>query len=227
MKILLIQNHAAESFGYIETFLEAHKYDYEFFKAFEGHKYPPLKQYSHILIGGSPLSTNEIDSYLYLKHEWKYLEKAIKLDIPIFGLCFGAQIIARILGANVRKNSVLEIGDSELSLTNAGKKDHFFKDFPAKFHACQWHSETFDIPDGAVHLVEGKACKNQAFRYKNILAVQFHLEVDHLLVSKWGNLFLDDLKEYHKSAEQIVQECLSIEKKQLELCELMLNNFFE
>ncbi|PKP29621.1 MAG: hypothetical protein CVU00_14695 [Bacteroidetes bacterium HGW-Bacteroidetes-17] len=226
MKILLIQNHATESFGYIETFLTEHHYEFVCFKAYEGKKYPPIKQFSHLMVGGSPHSANEADSILFLKKEWEYLSKAIKLKLPVFGLCFGAQIIARILGAKVQKNALLEIGDSELKLTLAGQSDPYFKGFPKKFHAFQWHGDTFDVPENAELLVEGKACNNQAFRYNNILAVQFHLEVDHIMASQWYNHFKDDMKGYHKNAEQIVQECLAIEKVQLQLCEIMLNNFF-
>jgi GMP synthase (glutamine-hydrolysing) len=226
MKILLIQNHSSESFGYIETYLTNHAFRFDVFKAFENQIHPPLKDYSHLMIGGSPYSTNEVQSIPFLKDEWGYIEKAIKLELPIFGLCFGAQIIAQILGARVQKNSLLEIGDSEICLTEAGKSDSYFENFPIKFHAFQWHGETFDIPEGAELLAKGKFCSNQAYRYKNILAVQFHLEVDHLLISKWCNEFKDDLKNFHKDAEQIVQECLAIEKSQLQLCDSMLANFF-
>ena len=226
MKILLIQNHITESFGYIETYLTKHNYEYECFKAYKNNRYPSIKQFSYIMVGGSPHSANETHTIPFLKKEWEYLAKAIQLELPIFGLCFGAQIIARILGAKVQKNIITEIGDSELKLTPAGQIDPFFKNFPNKFRAFQWHGDTFEIPEGAELLVEGKACKNQAFRYKNILAVQFHLEVDHILVSKWYQYFKDDLKDFHKNAEQIVQECLAIEKSQLELGEIMLDNFF-
>ncbi len=226
MKALLIQNHSSESFGYIETFLQEKNIEFEIFKAFEESSYPPLKKFTHLMVGGSPHSSNEVNVIPFLKKEWKYVEKAIKLELPIFGLCFGAQLIARILGATVQKNSLLEIGDSEITLTAAGQDDPFFKNFPKKFHAFQFHGETFEIPDGAEILAEGKFCNNQAYRFKNILAVQFHLEVDHFLASKWCNQFKDDLNGFHKNAEQIVQECLAIEKNQLQLCDVMLTNFF-
>ena len=225
MKILLIQNHSSESFGHIETFLTRNDFNFDVFKAYENVTYPPLRNYSHIMIGGSPYSINDIHSIHFLEQEYRYIEKAIKLELPMFGLCFGAQLIANILGAQVQKNSLLEIGDSEICLTEAGISDPYFKDFPDKFHAFQWHGETFDIPKGAELLARGKFCSNQAYRYKNILAVQFHLEVDHFLISKWCNEFQDDLKNFHKNAEQIVQECLAIEKSQLQLCDLMLTNF--
>ncbi len=225
MKILLIQNHITESFGQIETFLQEKDFEYEIFKAYEAKDYPPIKQFSHLMVGGSPHSSNEVSSIPFLRDEWKYVEKAILLEKPIFGLCFGAQLVARILGAKVKKNSLLEIGDSEIKLTSEGLSDPFFKDFPKKFKAFQFHGETFEIPEGAQLLAEGKFCKNQAYRYKNILAVQFHLEVDHILVSKWCNKFSQDLIGFHKNAEQIVQECLAIEKAQLQLNDLMISNF--
>ncbi len=227
MKILLIQNYQTENFVHIESYLINNKIEHILFKAFNEPKFPRLKEFSHIIIGGSPQSVNEIDNYSFLKEEWKYLEKAIQLNKPIFGLCFGAQIIARILGAKVRENAIMEIGDYEVQLSEAGKDDLFFQNFPDKFHTYQWHGDTFDIPEGAELLVQGKDCKNQAYRYKNILAVQFHLELDHFEVKNWCTEFSDSLKGFHKTPKQLVEECIRIEQSQLELSNLLLDNFFK
>jgi len=86
-------------------------------------------------------------------------------------------LLARAAGAEVRKNPVMEIGGYEVRLTDAGKKDTLFKNFPGTFPVFHWHGDTFDIPQGAELLVTGEKCKNQAFRYKNSVALQFHLEV--------------------------------------------------
>jgi GMP synthase (glutamine-hydrolysing) len=70
-----------------------------------------------------------------------------------------------------------------------GKKVSSHWKLPDEFTAFHWHGDTFGIPDGAMHLASSKACRNQAFIYKNkVLALQFHLETTpESLLSLYAN----------------------------------------
>jgi len=90
----------------------------------------------------------------------------------------GSQLIASALGANVYPNNEKEIGWFPLTKTNEGKANKFIKDLPDKFTTFHWHGDTFDLPNGATHLLKTDICPNQAFLYKNnVIGLQFHLEV--------------------------------------------------
>ena len=100
----------------------------------------------------------------------------------------GAQLIAKSLGAQVRKNPEKEIGWYDVSLTNEGRHDPVMGHLENTRRIFEWHGDTFDIPEGAVHLATSPTCPNQAFRFgDNVYGFQFHMEVDGALVERWLN----------------------------------------
>ncbi|GIX40587.1 MAG: amidotransferase [Leptospiraceae bacterium] len=127
-----------------------------------------------LLIMGGPMGVYDIEQYPWLKKEKILIEKAIRLDKKIIGICLGAQLIADVLGSRVYKNSYKEIGWFPVYSSIHAKKKFSF--LPEKFYAFHWHGDTFDLPSGAEHLFYNEATKNQGFSYKNILGLQFHLE---------------------------------------------------
>jgi len=176
-------------------------------------------------VGGTPISAYEIHRHNFLRKEWRYLKKVVKLNKPYFGICFGGQILARLLGAKVRRNKVMEIGGYDVKLTSDGKKSRFFKDFPAKFPVFHWHGDTFDAPKGAKLLVEGEDCKNQSFSYKNALALQFHLEITSKDAEEWARKYANEMVRVNKTRNQVVDECRVREKTMKKLAYKLLDNF--
>lgn len=145
-----------------------------------------FKGYDGLVILGGPMSAYDHKNYPFLIHEQRMIEEALKENIKIIGICLGAQLIAQVLGARVYKNELPEIGWYDVELTETGKKDHFFKFFKDKEKIFQWHSDSFDLPKGAKHLASSQLCKNQGFCYDdNVYALQFHLEVDKMLIERW------------------------------------------
>lgn len=225
MKVLVIQNCKTEGIGLYENYLLDNSIDYDVFHAYNGKRFPPIKKYDAFIIGGTPISAYEVHKHRFLRNEWGYLKKIIKLNKPYFGICCGGQLLARLLGAKVRRNPVMEIGGYDVRLTPAGKKNKFFKNFPIKFPVFHWHGDTFDIPKGAKLLVEGVDCKNQAFSYKKAVGLQFHLEVTSKEASKWADKYKNELKRVRKTKSQVVKECKIREKKMKKLAYLLMDNF--
>jgi len=184
-----------------------------------------LKKYDVFIVGGTPISAYEIHRHNFLKKEWRYLKKVVKLNKPYFGICFGGQILARLLGAKVRRNKVMEIGGYDVKLTSDGRKSCFFKDFPAEFPVFHWHGDTFDVPKGAKPLVEGEDCKNQSFIYKNALALQFHLETTTKDAEEWARKYADEMARVNKTRNQVVDECRVREEVMGKLAYKLLGNF--
>jgi len=201
------------------------KIEYDVFHANANRKFPSLKKHDVFIVGGTPISAYEIHRHNFLRNEWRYLKKVVKLNKPYLGICFGGQIIARLLGARVRKTKVMEIGGYDVKLTSDGKKSRFFKDFPARFPVFHWHEDTFDVPKGAKLLVEGEDCKNQSFSYKNALALQFHLEITSKDAEEWTRKYVNEIVRVNKTRNQVVDECRVREKIMKKLAYKLLDNF--
>ena len=147
---------------------------------------PDVSRYNGLIVLGGPMNCDQVDRYPHLATEIDAIQQAIRAGIPILGICLGAQLIARALGARVRKNPVREIGWYDLQPTGDGRKDPLCGQFDESQQIFQWHGDTFDIPHGAVHLASSPDCVNQAFRFKhNVYGFQFHLEVDEPMILRW------------------------------------------
>ena len=114
------------------------------------------------------------------------IREALRLDVPVLGICLGAQLLAAALGARVRPNRVREIGWYRLQPAPQAAEDRLFRHFDGSQHVFQWHAYTFDLPPGAVHLASTESCEHQAFRFgERAYGLQFHLEADEALIQRW------------------------------------------
>lgn len=144
---------------------------------------PCLDRYQGLIVLGGWMGVYEADQYPHLKLEYQLIEQALKRGIPVLGICLGAQIVAHVLGAGVRKHSQREAGWTEVALTDAGRADPLLSHFKPGQKIFQMHGDTFDMPVAAAHLATSRACANQAFRFAdNVYGLQFHLEVDEGMV---------------------------------------------
>ena len=147
---------------------------------------PDISRYHGLIVLGGPMNCDQYEKHPHLLTEIELIRQAIGDGKPVLGICLGAQLIARALGARVMANQTKEIGWYELNPTSAGEKDPLFSHFESSQMIFQWHGDTFEIPDDAVHLASSPQCKNQAFRYSdNVYGLQFHLEVDEPMIRRW------------------------------------------
>jgi len=140
-----------------------------------------LEEHAGVVVFGGPMSANDHDENVKKEIEW--MEVPLREDKPLFGICLGAQILARALGAKVdfHPQGMVEVGYYPLRATEAGKKLLEWPD-----HVYQWHREGFDLPAGAVLLAEGDTFRNQAFQYgPAAFGFQFHSELTHQMMCRW------------------------------------------
>ena len=107
-----------------------------------------------LVVMGGPMSAN--DDLDYLREEMRLMERALADSKPILGICLGAQLLAKTLGARVYRNPVREIGQGTVMLTPSAASDPLFQGLPEVIEALHWHGETFDLPAGAVHLASSE-----------------------------------------------------------------------
>lgn len=140
--------------------------------------YPP-ERYGAIIIMGGPMNVHETEKYPWLVSETRFLERAVKASVPLLGICFGAQLLALLLGARVTRNAFKEIGWFPLQTHPAAQQSRLFQMFPESFMAMHWHGDTFSLPPRAIPLASSQACENQGFVLdERIVGLQFHLEFE-------------------------------------------------
>lgn len=188
MKKLLVCQHAArENLGTLDPLLRQSGFRIRYVNfSREPTMQPTLQGYDGLVVLGGHMNIDEADRHPHLIFEQELLRDAMRRDIPVLGICLGAQLIAASLGSPVGRNPVKEIGWYEVTLTDEGRHDPVLQHFRPMENLFQWHGDTFQMPEGAVHLAVSATCRHQAFRYGDkVYGFQFHLEVDEHLIEYW------------------------------------------
>ena len=147
---------------------------------------PNVDGYHGLVVLGGPMNVDQVEVHPHLAAEVSAIRQAIERDIPVLGICLGAQLIARALGAPVTVNPEKEIGWYDVAVSDAGREDPLFAHFADTEKIFQWHGDTFAIPAGATHLASTPSCRHQAFRHGDkVYGFQFHMEVDEPLIERW------------------------------------------
>ncbi|MBI1620835.1 glutamine amidotransferase [Aquamicrobium zhengzhouense] len=143
----------------------------------------PLDADLFFILGG-PISVYDHADYPFIAAEIELLRVRLGADLPTLGICLGAQMMAAALGARVYPAPEREIGWSALDLSETGGRN--FLDALRDVPVLHWHGDTFDLPAGTNRLASTTICQNQAFsRGPNVLALQFHPEVDGERFERW------------------------------------------
>jgi len=166
-----------------------------------------LDEMDLLIICGGPMSVYEDERYSWLASEKQFVGQAIQLGKKVLGICFGAQMIAELLGSPVYRNAYKEIGWHTINRTQ--ERHSWLEGLPEQLVSFQWHGDTFDLPEGTRLLAYSEACKVQAFAYlEHVLGLQFHLETTpacmESMFAHWSSELID--APYIQTAERIRQQ---------------------
>ncbi len=157
-------------------------------RLFEGEPLPDFAEVTGLMVLGGYMSVHDTLRYPFLAPLKRFMAEAVEREIPLLGICLGGQLLAEVLGAPVTRDHRSERGLLPLQLTAEGERDPLFTGVSQTFHSLQWHSDSFDIPPGAVHLAASSRCPGQAFRFRQAWGLQFHPEVDEAIVTEWSRI---------------------------------------
>jgi GMP synthase-like glutamine amidotransferase len=129
-----------------------------------GEPLPDWRDYNLLVVMGGGMSAYEEDQYPWLTAEKRTIREAVAAGCPYFGVCLGSQLLASALGARVFRGPEPELGVNPVFLCDAARSDPVFRGFPQDLEVFEWHSDTFDLPDGAVRLARSSRYENQAIR---------------------------------------------------------------
>ncbi len=138
-------------------------------------RWPDPREFALIVPLGSAESAYD-DALPWLPGELTMLREAVAADVPVFGICFGAQILARALGGHVGPAPRPEVGWFSIDTTAP--------DLVPAGPWLQWHLDAFTLPPGATVLARSDV-GIQAYRHGRRLGVQFHPEVTPSILAAW------------------------------------------
>lgn len=170
MRIRIFQHASFEGPAAIAEWAEERGHSLEYTRFYENDPLPAAADVDMLVVMGGPMSVNETDKYPWLRNEIAFITDAVESGKPVLGVCLGSQLLAASLGAKVYPNTEKEIGWFPVTFKAPWAPD--------TLTVCHWHGDTFDLPEGSVHLAESPVTKHQAFQYgNNAVGLQFHMEM--------------------------------------------------
>jgi GMP synthase (glutamine-hydrolysing) len=152
-----------------------------------------LNEHAGVVIFGGPMSANDDHTLPFIRTELDWISIALASGKPYLGICLGAQLLARVLGATVTSHpqDLREIGYAPiqpLPLSGNSLSSNPLSGNPLEGlnHVYHWHKEGFDLPQGTTLLATGEVFPHQAFAYGNTAyGVQFHPEITRPMIDHW------------------------------------------
>jgi GMP synthase-like glutamine amidotransferase len=134
--------------------------------------------YDGLIVLGGLMHAGDDANYPAFASILSLIRECGRVEVPVLGLCLGAQLIARAFGKPVYRFGGLEVGYPGIFLTEAGERDPLFRGLAREQRVMQMHEDSFDLPDDAMLLLRNDVCENQAFRLgASIYGIQAHPEV--------------------------------------------------
>ncbi len=182
---LAVRHVAFEDLGILVPLLEERGYEPRYLEAgVDPLDADSLASADLAVILGGPISVYETDHYPFLRAEQRAIAARLAVGGPTLGICLGAQLMARALGAEVAATGSAEIGYAPITLTDQGRASAL--QGIGLVPVLHWHGDQFSIPEGAARLAQTPGFPNQAFSLgPRILGLQFHLEADHTQIERW------------------------------------------
>ncbi len=152
-------------------------------KPLAGQPLPAHEEVAGAVVMGGPMNVDEVERFPALAAEREWLAAAVEHELPVLGICLGAQLLARALGAEVRAGEEPEIGFAPVEVS--APDDPLLGGLAPRTDVLHWHGDVFDLPDGAQPIASSERTECQAFRAGNAWGVLFHPEADFALVEAW------------------------------------------
>lgn len=192
MRVAIVENTAITHHGQVGVALHEAGARIGLYKPWRDGTLPELADYDALVVFGGEQSARDDDSHPYLPALARRMRAFSEADRSVLGICLGSQILARGFGAQNLIGGHTEFGWCDVRLAEAASTDPVLSALPPAFPLFQWHSDSFTLPEGAVHLAQSAGAERQAFRLgRATYGTQFHFEANRRVVADWTRTFPD------------------------------------
>ena len=190
MRIAIVENTAVTHHGQVGVALHEAGARIGLYKPWRDGMLPEPADYDGLVVFGGEQSARDDASHPYLPALAAQMRAAAEAGKAVLGICLGAQLFARGLGAENRLGQAREFGWCDVTLTSQGQDDPVLGALPGDFPIFQWHSDTFTLPPGAVHLAGNAVAPVQGYRFGRAgYGTQFHFEASRAVAADWAREF--------------------------------------
>jgi GMP synthase-like glutamine amidotransferase len=196
LRVLIIEHERETPGGLIYEWLADHDAQVEELHIDVDDREVDPRDYDLLIPLGSEFAAYD-DTVPFLEREKKLLRAAADADVPILGICFGGQLLARVLGGKSFRAEQSEIGWLPVRSTDP--------DLVPEGPWFQWHFDSFTVPDGATVIAESDAGP-QAYVIGRSLGVQFHPEVTPKIMDEWVRVYRHELDDSGVDPDALLEE---------------------
>lgn len=211
-RTLCITHTESEHLGHLGTWLSEEGLDLHVVEPWRGDDLPSLDGYAALVVMGGPQQAYDDTSAPWLRDTKALLRSAVAAELPTFGVCLGAQLLAEATGGCVEPGEHgPEVGAKLVARRDAAGNDPLFWDLPLSPMVIQWHWDAItELPAGATLLMSGTTYPNQAFRVGTAAwGIQFHIEADADMLNRLAEHNAADLAQDGRDALAIVGRALT------------------
>ena len=192
MRVAIVENTAITHHGQVGVALHEAAAVIDLYKPWLDGRLPAPGSFDALVSFGGEQTALSDHSHPYLGDLAALMFDTALSGVAVLGVCLGSQVLARGAGAVNQIGTAAEFGWCDVALTDAGRADPVLSHLPARFPIFQWHSDTFTLPPGAVHLAGSAVAPVQSYRIGRAgYATQFHFEASRAVVADWVRRFPD------------------------------------
>jgi GMP synthase (glutamine-hydrolysing) len=191
MRILIVENLRGTSLGQVEVALSEAGAEQVWIRPWNEEALPSDSDGFHgmVVLGGEQSAIDD-ELHPYLPDLARLMKRFGDDEKAVLGICLGSQLLARAHGGINILGQAREFGWHRVVLTETGRTDPVFAAIDSDFPIFEWHSDTFTLPEGAIHLAHNDTVANQCFRIgRASYGMQFHFEASRSVVESWNRHF--------------------------------------
>ncbi|MDX6619648.1 MAG: hypothetical protein QOK36_2034 [Gaiellales bacterium] len=226
MRLLCIHHEPTSDGGTLLAPARAGGWTIEHWRAHAGEPRPNLADVDAVLAYGGTMNPDEDTRLAFLADVRATLAEAVERDLPVLGICLGAQLLGQALGVGAPRLSQPELGWFSVELTEAGADDVLLGPLAPAREVFQWHDYGCELPPGAVALARSERAPQQAYRLGDaVWAVQFHIDVDARLVERWTGAVPELVRARGAEPAELVERARAYDDEYVALSRGLMGRF--